>query len=94
MKLRKIAQWSRSSLFNVVVLCEVAISAPSFLAFCVANYLEGSLTLAWALWILAATVAEGIAFALPTWFLFVAPHKKARLGPPPPPIRQSSSDEK
>jgi hypothetical protein len=76
MRLREIAQWSRTSLFNLILLCEVAISAPSFLGFCVANYREGSLTLPWALWILAVTVAEGIAFALPTWFPFVAPHKK------------------
>ena len=75
-RLGKIGKWARRSLLNQILLCEAIISAPSFLIFCAANYFEGTLTFGWALSILLATVLEGVAFAVPTWFLFVVPRSK------------------
>ncbi len=90
MKLREIAKWSHGSLFNLIVLCEGVIAAPTFLIFCVANYLEGTLTIDWAVWLLLLTVLEGVAFALPTWFLFVAPRAKMLEDARPNPRGKSS----
>ncbi len=75
-RLGKIGKWGRRSLLNQILLCEAVISAPSFLIFCAANYFEGTLTFEWAFSIFLATVLEGVAFAVPTWFLFVAPRAK------------------
>jgi hypothetical protein len=84
-RLGRIGKWGRRSLLNQILLCEAVIAAPTFLIFCVANYLEGTLTIDWAVCLLVLTVLEGIAFALPTWFLFVAPRAKkaGRYSPKP-----------
>ena len=70
-RIRRLAKWGRKSLLNFIVLSEIIAAPLTFLVLCLENYSEGTLTLAWAFWLLEIAVITGVVIAVPTWFLFV-----------------------
>jgi hypothetical protein len=73
MVLRHFFGWGRTSLVGNIALFESFLSAPFFVVMSLANYLEGTLTLAWALWIALISAILGVVVAVPIWFLLIRP---------------------
>jgi hypothetical protein len=73
MVLRHFFGWGRTSLAGNIALFESFLSAPFFVVLSLANYFEGTLTLAWALWIALISAILGVVVAVPIWFLLIRP---------------------
>jgi hypothetical protein len=71
-------KWASSSLIGHVALTEIFFSMPLFLVFLDANYDDGTLTLAWALYMALIWALLGVVGAALVWYTISLPLIKQR----------------
>ena len=78
MKTKQLFKWARGSLIGHVVVFELFFSIPMGIGALVTNYVQGALTLAWAVNVLVASAVLGGVLALAFRYLVTLPFIKRR----------------
>jgi hypothetical protein len=74
-------KWCTSSLLGHLVLMQVCFSLPLLAFFLPTIYLQGDLTVAWALYMVFASMVLGAVCAVIFWYAVTSPLIKSRDGP-------------
>jgi hypothetical protein len=78
MRISNVLRWAASSLSGHVVMFAVMFSLPICATFLDLNYRDGTLSVAWALWIVSVSSLSGILVALLFWYTVSRPLLKGK----------------
>jgi hypothetical protein len=76
--IKKLFKWARTSLIGTIVVFELFLSIPMTILGLFLNYSEGTLTFAWAIWVLYVCAVGGAVLAVVIRYAVVLPHVKRR----------------
>jgi hypothetical protein len=84
------AKWASTSLIGHVVLFELTFSIPMSFLMIYLNYVEGTLTASWALWLFFVSALLGSVGAGAIWYTITLPLIKRQKRKLTPPARRAS----
>jgi hypothetical protein len=74
----RFVRWASKSLVGHLVFFGGAFAIGESLFFCTQNYMDGTLTVAWAIWIVSASIVLGALGAGAVWYTMTLPRLKRR----------------
>jgi len=75
---KNLFKWARTSLVGTIVVFELFVSIPLSILGLLLNFSEGTLSFAWAIWVLYVCAVGGAALAVVIRYAVVLPHLKRR----------------
>jgi heme/copper-type cytochrome/quinol oxidase subunit 4 len=80
MPYKSFREWAKSSLIGHVVLFELTFSLTLLIVFLFLNYNQGTLTLAWAIYLVFMLAVVGAVLGITIWYVFTAKNVKRQGG--------------
>jgi hypothetical protein len=78
-RLRQVLKWCSSSLGGFTVLLLILVSLPEFSYFMVSYYLEGTLSISWAIYMAVVCAIEAIVIAITVWYFVLLPRIRNKI---------------
>jgi hypothetical protein len=75
---KRLFKWGRASLVGTIVVFELFFSIPMSILGLLLNYTEGTLTFAWAIWVLYVGAVAGAVLAVVIRYTILLPYIKKR----------------